>query len=188
MEWISVEDRLPDVVAYASSDVLVCGIQMGEVLFIDNPYKGDYLTTVGWLNKNGKWDFVQSDRGNKLDPVTHWMPLPEPPNNFKVAQRKWTMDKPMNAEELFDNLPFAIAPDLKEGLLLRIKAHERQVRNEAFEALCFLCVDGGGTWATEPRREANGEWRHGLRVGNDLPPQPCKASELREKLMEADNE
>ncbi len=67
-----------------------------------------------------------------------------------------------------------------------------QARKEAFEyafsKLCFLCKDGGGAWEIKPRREANGEWRHGLKAGNDLPAQPCSASELREKLMEDANE
>lgn len=62
MEWISVEDRLPDT----------CG---------------DFLV---WMPKSNHiaWAFLNSDKrwaasgfNNFYAGVTHWMPLPEPPEN-----------------------------------------------------------------------------------------------------------
>lgn len=60
--WISVEERLPDV------DVDVVLI----IPRIDGP-----CIRVGWLRETGRWWAA----GQGLVPyeVTHWMPLPEPP-------------------------------------------------------------------------------------------------------------
>ena len=56
-EWISVEERLPD---------------NGEtVLTVDNE---GYMIVASWYELGG-W-FLPVCRAN---PVTHWMPLPEPP-------------------------------------------------------------------------------------------------------------
>ena len=54
-EWISVEERLPE----NSANVLVC-------------HENGYVTTNAWLI--GCWWFK-----NERNPITHWMPLPEPP-------------------------------------------------------------------------------------------------------------
>ncbi|KKL94435.1 hypothetical protein LCGC14_1864730 [marine sediment metagenome] len=77
MEWISVGERAPEVDENVSSeDVLVCGTQIKAI-----GLEGVRLTTIGWLEKNG-WHFVGENQGigNRLEPVTHWMPLPEPPS------------------------------------------------------------------------------------------------------------
>lgn len=58
MEWISVNDRLPE----PGEDVLVCN------------HWGDIDTDMVWINPDGKTEFY-FDKTN----VTHWMPLPEPP-------------------------------------------------------------------------------------------------------------
>lgn len=58
MEWISVEDRLPDM--YKS--VIVCTAR-GTV-------------EQGWLTVYGNWECAV---GVYSIQVTHWMPLPEPP-------------------------------------------------------------------------------------------------------------
>jgi len=62
-EWISVEDRLPEYQAYAGSEkfahVLVCvNGNIGQGMFC-----------------NEVWEFM----GLKNVNVTHWMPLPDPP-------------------------------------------------------------------------------------------------------------
>ena len=54
-EWISVDDRLPE----DSANVLVC-------------HKNGLVTTNAWLGAN--WWFK-----NERNPITHWMPLPQPP-------------------------------------------------------------------------------------------------------------
>ena len=57
-EWISVDDRYPD----NRADVLI--------------YAG--YTEVGFLGNDGHW---WDDMGEyKITKVSHWMPLPEPPN------------------------------------------------------------------------------------------------------------
>lgn len=55
--WISVKDRLPD------PNNFVLTIDKLGFFYMDS------------VNKNGKWD--EQDGG--FNPVTHWMPLPEPP-------------------------------------------------------------------------------------------------------------
>jgi hypothetical protein len=56
-EWISIDDRLPKI----AEDVIV---------FSDDKFQID----IGFF-MNNKW---HSDRG-ELPTVTHWMPLPKPP-------------------------------------------------------------------------------------------------------------
>lgn len=58
-EWISVEDRLPE----KEQIVLCC---LGLVMNVYT-YKGDNT----WEDSYGYWQ--------KDEPITHWMPLPEPP-------------------------------------------------------------------------------------------------------------
>ena len=60
--WISVEERLPDV------DVDVVLI----IPRIDGP-----CIRVGWLRKTGRW--WAAGQGIVPYEVTHWMPMPEPP-------------------------------------------------------------------------------------------------------------
>lgn len=62
-EWISVEDRLPE----DRIDVLVCMNGGKEVAVI---------TGVAFIGDNGNW----FDYHNfQLRSITHWQPLPEPP-------------------------------------------------------------------------------------------------------------
>lgn len=56
-QWVSVKDRLPD------PNNFVLTIDKLGFFYMDR------------VNKNGKWD--EQDGG--FNPVTHWMPLPEPP-------------------------------------------------------------------------------------------------------------
>ena len=57
-EWISVNDRLPEL----GEDVLVCN------------HWGEVSTDMVWINPAGKMEFY-FDGTN----VTHWMPLPPAP-------------------------------------------------------------------------------------------------------------
>ena len=63
MNWISVKDRLPE----NTDEVLVCFIGWDDLQF----------QSVMYL-ENGDW---YNEHGDPCYTVTHWMPLPEPPNN-----------------------------------------------------------------------------------------------------------
>jgi len=65
MEWISINERFPDIRQW----VLV---SYGKIKTVSEAY----LTATGfWYTRNG---YIVPD--NKEMKVTHWMPLPEPPN------------------------------------------------------------------------------------------------------------
>lgn len=59
-EWIPVSERLPE----DSATVHVC-------------HKNGFVTTNAWLGAN--WWFK-----NERNPITHWMPLPQPPKGDSV--------------------------------------------------------------------------------------------------------
>jgi hypothetical protein len=58
MKWISVKDRLPE----NENEYIVCGINVTTLNYINGEWFSDVFNTV--IDK-------------KL--ITHWMPLPEPP-------------------------------------------------------------------------------------------------------------
>lgn len=77
--WISVKDRLPDAAGY---ECLVCAV--------NENYNQTHVFTAhtgygepGWWTGNVHYmSRVTSPSDNRLHPalnVTHWMPLPEPP-------------------------------------------------------------------------------------------------------------
>lgn len=68
--WISVEERLPDEVKY----VLVAA-----------PYEDNVLQQVAFLFKGGWYVY---GAGEIAPTVTHWMPLPEPPDNEKEGSHE----------------------------------------------------------------------------------------------------
>lgn len=78
MEWISVNDRLPDdgqeVLIYTNGDVV-------QAYLSDDYWKGSYNVTSN-MNDGYVSDRRISKRGTNFDFVTHWMPLPEPPTNL----------------------------------------------------------------------------------------------------------
>ena len=65
-EWISVKDRLPEIGVFC-------------LVFSSETSIGDF---VGYLESDNYWKcYVPTEgRSNDNDWVTHWMPLPEPPN------------------------------------------------------------------------------------------------------------
>ena len=62
-QWVSVKDRLPD-----PNNVVLTIDKLG-FFYMDR------------VNKNGKWD----EQDSSFNPVTHWMPLPEPPKGEENA-------------------------------------------------------------------------------------------------------
>lgn len=60
MDWISVKDRLPEPLV----DVLA---------FHVDEISGEREISIEWVNHEKEWIY------HHLGPVTHWMPLPEPP-------------------------------------------------------------------------------------------------------------
>ena len=70
MEWISVEDRLPDDDG-SHFDVWVDGDRIPDALY-DND-KQAFLNYVSDNDGYFEW--------REIENVTHWMPLPEPPES-----------------------------------------------------------------------------------------------------------
>ena len=70
MEWISVKDRLPEW-----KNIRDC---KSYYVYLNNSFgcKYDVWVYVG----NGKWWWEQQDE-TFTDAVTHWMPLPKPPES-----------------------------------------------------------------------------------------------------------
>ena len=70
MEWISVEDRFPPKPAWVIGATYIGLPSMGKIRISKELfYDGENEHGHHWLSE-GDWE-------NK---VTHWMPLPEPPN------------------------------------------------------------------------------------------------------------
>lgn len=78
MEWISVSDRLPEVVSTRkeykifikmSARVLCACVQKSGKIMVKEGYCEWYGN-----NPNAYWKIPGT-----IDTVTHWMPLPEPP-------------------------------------------------------------------------------------------------------------
>ena len=69
-KWISVKDRLP-------SD--------GKAKLVWCPERHNiYCACYEEANEEGKWFIFGGWRGEgleKIEPVTHWMPLPDPPKD-----------------------------------------------------------------------------------------------------------
>lgn len=63
MEWISVNDRLPEEFYAGFSDWVLATSKMGSMVVSRYDYEGSY-----WITSMGR-------------NITHWMPLPEPPKN-----------------------------------------------------------------------------------------------------------
>ena len=80
-EWISVKDRLPDkdgrYLCYCSY-----GENIGVFSVIDFAKHLCYVDKYGFVGKyHSGWYAYDSEYGYyQRDSITHWMPLPEPPN------------------------------------------------------------------------------------------------------------
>ena len=69
-EWISVEDRLPEIGGY-----VVCIAKR-------NPFSR-FMPMVARIEKNG---WVNPMTEQYISEVTHWMPMPEPPEMGKMEE------------------------------------------------------------------------------------------------------
>lgn len=65
-DWISVKDRLPE----AFQHVIICR----------NNRQGRQIVEAGQLDISGWWRVY----GTRTKSVTHWMPLPEPPEKERT--------------------------------------------------------------------------------------------------------
>lgn len=79
--WISAADRLPDI----GQSVLCCHFYGGEYMdcFVALPVKVRPSGGAVWEADNSGLDAYNYDGGATITvdvEVTHWMPLPEPPN------------------------------------------------------------------------------------------------------------
>jgi hypothetical protein len=70
-EWISVKDRLPEI----GKEVLTFSLENGHIFF-DCAYVDDDGVFADWF---ASWS------ARSLEHVTHWMPLPEPPEPCQVT-------------------------------------------------------------------------------------------------------
>lgn len=70
-EWISVEDRLPE-----NEKVVICYTPCDGYMFV-----GFYRTSKSKSYEWSSWQIITAMRSTKTitKKVTHWMPLPEPP-------------------------------------------------------------------------------------------------------------
>ena len=64
-EWISVEGRLPEI---------------GKSILVHNQgFEHSRSVRMAFMTSNGFYDAYECGCGIKLYEVTHWMPLPDPP-------------------------------------------------------------------------------------------------------------
>ena len=69
-EWISVKDKLPKI-----GDLVIGYFLYGPIPYVEQVSYIQRKNMIGEIIK----EWHDSDGGTPLD-VTHWMPLPEPPN------------------------------------------------------------------------------------------------------------
>lgn len=70
MEWISVEDRLPEFYEW----VLVAAKFVAGPQWIATAYRNRLVNSGDWY-----WWWLRYP--SEIGEVTHWMPLPEPPKD-----------------------------------------------------------------------------------------------------------
>ena len=74
-EWISVKDRLPE----GDKNVLICDVNCPNNY--EYPYIIDESYEIAFYSERSKhFCLCAKDVDWVTDNVTHWMPLPEPPN------------------------------------------------------------------------------------------------------------
>ena len=76
-QWISVKDRLPD---YMGEVLVIVSGKPHENITLDGAYEiAEYNPVEGWILE------MWPEWGSGV--VTHWMPLPEPPEEEKKNER-----------------------------------------------------------------------------------------------------
>jgi len=83
MKWISVKDKLPEVYMVRYLTYIPCPWQKHRLFIIQDRY---YSTPVSW----------------ELEGVTHWMPLPEPPE-AKIEKDTGRALEETGVSKLMDN-------------------------------------------------------------------------------------
>ena len=78
-QWISVEDRLPDMCGFKC--LVVGANRFGQV---------DVFTAFTGYMERGKLEFHSCEPTHEIPAwtVTHWMPLPEPPAHCGRSEKK----------------------------------------------------------------------------------------------------
>ena len=83
-DWISVNDRLPEKGKW----YLICSDcnrpheKVVTMAFLDSVINGNDLIDPLWLTHNDYYRNI-TGQNDEWEKVTHWMPLPEPPENAK---------------------------------------------------------------------------------------------------------
>lgn len=135
-DWISVKDRLPELtepLTWFNDET-----KMQEVMI-----KNFKVTVLAWdpeigvmkaeLRKDGRWIEISSISSKSTINVTHWMTLPEPPDQqtaiivTRLYEKKYCLVKVYN-----DHWSF------------HIEFHKGAVNSEGFNTLTSYPVDGGG--------------------------------------------
>jgi len=83
MKWISVEDRMP------SNDTEVLTIKNNSISDYCYPHTNEEAQLIAFFSGEVWWDSAfpeEVKEDNMVEYVTHWMPLPEPPESNKNKQ------------------------------------------------------------------------------------------------------
>ena len=78
MNWIPVKDRLPE------SDNPVLAVCMKDINDYGHPYVYEEAVHLAFYSSRTWWEELWLEinkEDNEIEGVTHWMPLPAPPEN-----------------------------------------------------------------------------------------------------------
>lgn len=83
-EWISVEDRLPEIETVNIKEYNRHYSKSVRVLCVCKQKSGKVMVKEGYCETSSDGQRIYWKIPGSIDSVTHWMPLPEPPTeNFK---------------------------------------------------------------------------------------------------------